>query len=804
MIRLKVLIVDDSAADAERTVAELCRGGYTPTWERVCNREETESALSGDGFDLVLSDYRMEGFGALEALSLAKDHDPDLPFVIFSEELGEETAVRAIKAGAHNWVDKNSVGRLCPAVERELRDAQVRRERRLARKALRESENRFRALAETASDAILTVGEDGRILYVNRAAEPIFRHPAASLIGEPLSILLPGHAYAGPNAPAVWMATSTGQAVAVTGRRADGSDIPLEISFGEWVRDGRRLLTVIARDASVLRSAEQSLRESESRLRQLFERNLAGLYRFTLDGRMLDCNPAFARIFGYESREEVLAVHAVEFYLSPSDRMEFLRRLSERRSLSNYEQRLRRRDGRVVWVLENESLVDGTEPGTQIIEGTLVDITERKRAEEEREASFSLVRATLEATADGLLVVDRQGFIVTFNQRLVDMWRFPDDAIEARDHSVAMQSVAHTLEDPSAVLDKIESVDAAPESESHDVVRFLDGRVFERSSRPQRVGGISVGRVWSFRDVTDTLRTEEALRGSEKRYRTLFERNLAGVYRTTLDGRVLDCNDAFARIFGYSSREEVIGRPAEDFYPSPEAHEAAMDRLRERQLLANHEECLRRRDGSLVWILQNGHVIEGADGAPGMVEGTIIDITDRKRAEEQVKHLAFHDALTGLPNRLLFQDRLNMAVLSAHRSGQRLAILFLDLDRFKVINDSLGHSVGDELLRQVSARLGGSVREGDTVARLGGDEFTVLAAGIGGTKTRRRSDRRSCRRSACRFTSTATSSSSPPRWASPSTRRTARTRRRSSATRTRRCTGRRSRDATTASSTRRR
>jgi diguanylate cyclase (GGDEF)-like protein/PAS domain S-box-containing protein len=732
MIRLKVLIVDDSAPEAERTVDELCRGGYTPTWERVCTREETESALSGDPFDLVLSDYRMERFSALEALSLVKDHDPDMPFLIFSEELGEETAVRAIKAGAHNWVEKSSIGRLCPAVERELRDAQVRRERRLARKALRESENRFRALAETASDAILTVGEDGRILYVNRAAEPIFRHPASSLIGEPLSMLLPGHAYGGPNAPAVWKATSTGQAIAVTGRRADGSDVPLEISFGEWLRDGRRLLTVIARDASVLRSAEQSLRESESRLRQLFERNLAGLYRFTLDGRMLDCNPAFARIFGYESREEVLGVHAVDFYLSPEDRQESLRRLGESRSLANYEQRLRRRDGRVVWVLENESLVEGSEPGTQVIEGTLLDITERKRAEEEREASLSLVRATLEATADGLLVVDRQGFIVTYNQRLVDMWRFPSGAIETRDHSVAMQAAAHELEDPSTVLDKLEALDATPDSESHDVVRFLDGRVFERSSRPQRVGGVSVGRVWSFRDVTETRRTEEALRDSEKRYRTLFERNLAGVYRTTLDGRVLDCNDAFARIFGYSAREEVVGRPAGDFYPSPEAHEATMGRLRERQLLANHEECLRRRDGSLVWILENGHIIEGVDGAPGMIEGTIIDITDRKRAEEQVKHLAFHDALTGLPNRLLFQDRLNMAVLSAHRSGQRIAVLFLDLDRFKVINDSLGHSVGDELLRQVSARLGTSVREGDTVARLGGDEFTVLAAGIGG------------------------------------------------------------------------
>ncbi|MEP6802145.1 MAG: EAL domain-containing protein, partial [Acidobacteriota bacterium] len=115
---------------------------------------------------------------------------------------------------------------------------------------------------------------------------------------------------------------------------------------------------------------------------------------------------------------------------------------------------------------------------------------------------------------------------------------------------------------------------------------------------------------------------------------------------------------------------------------------------------------------------------------PEMIEGTVIDITERKRAEEQVKHLAFHDALTGLPNRLLFQDRLRMAVLNAQRSDDRLATLFLDLDRFKVINDSLGHSIGDELLRGVAERLGSCVREGDTVARLGGDEFTVLVPGM--------------------------------------------------------------------------
>ena len=121
----------------------------------------------------------------------------------------------------------------------------------------------------------------------------------------------------------------------------------------------------------------------------------------------------------------------------------------------------------------------------------------------------------------------------------------------------------------------------------------------------------------------------------------LAAKNLAGVpFEVELEGRVLDCNDAFARIFGYSAREEVIGRPAGDFYLSPEAHQATMGRLRESQQLANHEECLRRRDGTLVWILENGHIIEGVDGAPGMIEGTIIDITDRKRAENAARSLS--------------------------------------------------------------------------------------------------------------------------------------------------------------------
>ncbi|HET9316620.1 MAG TPA: EAL domain-containing protein, partial [Vicinamibacteria bacterium] len=119
------------------------------------------------------------------------------------------------------------------------------------------------------------------------------------------------------------------------------------------------------------------------------------------------------------------------------------------------------------------------------------------------------------------------------------------------------------------------------------------------------------------------------------------------------------------------------------------------------------------------------------DGTPRGAIGVCLDITERKRVEEQVRSLAYRDSLTGLPNRLLFHDRLSMAVASAHRHRRGVAVLFLDLDRFKVINDSLGHSVGDRLLQEVAERLRSCVREGDSVARLGGDEFTVLLQDVG-------------------------------------------------------------------------
>ncbi len=224
-------------------------------------------------------------------------------------------------------------------------------------------------------------------------------------------------------------------------------------------------------------------------------------------------------------------------------------------------------------------------------------------------------------------------------------------------------------------------------------------------------------------------RRDTALRASERRYRLLFERNLAGLYRTTVGGRILDCNSAFARILGYPSREDVLKISALDLYSDPGDRDSFLSRLTQQRVLVNFELCLRRRDGSPVWVLANESLLD-EPGGETVMDGSLIDITDRKRADQQRWHQANHDALTDLPNRVLFNDRLSLAILHAQRRRQSLVVMFLDLDHFKRVNDTLGHSAGDELLVKVADRLRRCIRQDDTVARVGGDEFLLLLNGI--------------------------------------------------------------------------
>jgi len=231
-------------------------------------------------------------------------------------------------------------------------------------------------------------------------------------------------------------------------------------------------------------------------------------------------------------------------------------------------------------------------------------------------------------------------------------------------------------------------------------------------------------------ELTEQKRTEEALRLTEEKYRAMFENAIEGIFQAALDGSFMSVNAALARLCGDSSPEELMARITDirqQLYVDPARCTECCHLLEQSDFVQGFEAQLHRRDGEAVWVTLNVRAVRDAGGTLLHYEGSVQDVSLRKSTEAQLLHSAFHDRLTALPNRALFMDRLSQAIAHGKRHPDYLfAVLFMDFDRFKVVNDSLGHAVGDELLVSLARRLDNCRRPGDTVARLGGDEFAVL------------------------------------------------------------------------------
>lgn len=236
-------------------------------------------------------------------------------------------------------------------------------------------------------------------------------------------------------------------------------------------------------------------------------------------------------------------------------------------------------------------------------------------------------------------------------------------------------------------------------------------------------------------EITDRKQIEASLQVSEQQYRTLVENLNVGVYVSQVKGgvRVLQANPAMAHIFGYESVDQFIREPPVNFYVDAEDRKRFIDRLKTNGFVQEMETRYYRKDGSETWCAVTARAILDASGAIEQIFGIVEDINERKQVAEKLRHDALHDALTGLPNRSMLADHLALAIHRVRRGHAMIGLLFMDLNRFKVLNDSLGHLAGDKLLQEVAHRLSGCVRGNDTVARLGGDEFCILLEDISST-----------------------------------------------------------------------
>lgn len=393
--------------------------------------------------------------------------------------------------------------------------------------------------------------------------------------------------------------------------------------------------------------------------------------------------------------------------------------------------------------LSSNELGDLCEHFNTMAESLESDIRRRREAMTMLEKTGRETRHLLDTAGDGILGVDHLLRITFANPAAARMLGYAADALTG----VSIETIigescdepdSHKSSTIAAAVREQRSITVAGETFCRaDNTRFIaEYRVY-----PQHDGAARYGAVITFNDITERRRAEEALNAERQRLAHILEGTNVGTWEWNVQSGETVFNERWAGIVGYSLAElQPVSINTWTALVHPDDQKRSADQLeRHFRHETSHYECevrMRHKDGTWVWVLDRGQVtMWTADGRPLLMAGTHTDITDRKKTEEMNRYLATHDALTGLPNLQLGRDRLAMALSRGRRNGMLTAVLFMDLDGFKQVNDSWGHDAGDVVLCETAERLFAAIRESDTVARIGGDEFLFIITDLRGADT---------------------------------------------------------------------
>jgi PAS domain S-box-containing protein len=648
---LRALMLDDSEDDVLLIIRALKKGGYNPIYERVETAAAMKKNLKEKQWDIILCDYKMPKFNAPSAIALLKEANINIPLIIISGTIGEETAIECMRLGAHDYIMKTNLSRLCPAIARELEEVKIRdkqnlteSQREAALELLHQSEEKYRTILENMQEGYFEVDLAGNFTFVNDSVCRDFGYSKDELIGMNYK-----HYTDEKDLKEVFQAYNnvytTGESLKELSwqiTRKDGAKryIAGSISLKKDSSGKATGFAGIGRDITEHKQIEEKLCEEEQRFRTLAEQSSDIIILVNREGIITYANPKIG-ILGISANNRIGAnvferIHPDDLkFITDSFKILFS---DPNAPVQKAEVRVRRADGN--WLALEA--VGSNLVNDNVVEAVIVnlrDITDRKRTDEALRKSEKYFKEITENSSDIIIITDENGnikycspsierFTGYKSEELIGKSGFafinPDEVQRAADEFGKAILIKDSPLPPNAF--RILHKDGSE--------RYFDGEGKNLLDNPD-IAGI----VMNIRDITDRKKAEDALKESESKYRNIFENAMEGIYQATNEGKFITVNAAFARMAGYDSPTELIESIKDitaQLYVHPEDRDRFLKIRKTKGFVDNFEVEFYKKDKSAFWVVINARAVKDEQGKIIYTEGLIEDITLRKQAEEKL------------------------------------------------------------------------------------------------------------------------------------------------------------------------
>ncbi|MFI3155956.1 MAG: PAS domain S-box protein [Methylococcaceae bacterium] len=594
---------------------------------------------------------------------------------------------------------------------------------------LLETERLSSKIVGNVMEGIITANDQGIIENFNAAASRIFGYAPEDVIGKNVSMLMP-EPYRSEHDDRIrnYLRTGAGRIIRqgqrseLPAQRCDGSVFSVEIALSEIFLTEKQHFVALVHDITRRKLVLEQLRASEKRMRAIFDAEPECVKIVNADGSLLDINPAGLAMLEADSLEQAIALNC-DTLITPRYREAFRAFLlsASQGDTASLQFEMTGFKGTPRWLDAVAVTLSLDETKAQTLLVVARDLTARHLAEQSLCVSEGRYRRVFESNMLGIGYWDANGGILDANDKLLEIIGYSrEDVLTGKLDWIAITPPEYRQADQKALEAILETGVCDPFEKEYICkngrrAHILIGAASFENSHDNG--------VFFILDITARKFAEAQLR----KLTLAIEHSPTAIVITDINANIEYVNPKFYQLTGYTP-EEVLGRTPKILQSGltpPETYQALWETILSGQEW-HGEFHDRKKNGQIYWCLQSISPVKNEHGEITHFVSVTEDISERKHSESVIRHLAFYDPLTDLPNRTLFRDRLEQAIILAERNGNSFALMYLDLDRFKNVNDTLGHPMGDCLLKAVAERMRQGLRDSDTVARLGGDEFAVI------------------------------------------------------------------------------